>query len=124
MKGHMADIAIAKIGCGVLGPLVRLCQEHPVLEPAVDMSSELLQESIGFREILTIGPFTFEQVGHGIQSKAIDAHPQPKIKGAENGFPDREVVKVKVGLMGVETMPVVCPCNRVPCPVGNLKILK
>ena len=73
MKRHMAHITLAEVGGGVLRPLVRLCQKHPVLELAVHMSSELPQEGIGFGEVLTRGTFPFKQVGHGIQSKAIDA---------------------------------------------------
>jgi len=49
MEGHVTLVTVAEVGDGVLRPLVRLGQQHPVRVTLVDVAPQFLQELVGFR---------------------------------------------------------------------------
>ncbi len=77
---------------------------------------------MGFRQILAVGAFPLEQVGHRIQPHAIHSKSEPVIQDAQDLPADPRVVIVQIGLMAVEPVPVICLCNTVPGPVGVLEV--
>ena len=80
MKRHVALVAGAEVGDGILRPLVRFGQQHAVLVFFVDMLPELLQKDVGLRKILTVGALALVEIGHGVQAHAVHAHLQPEIQ--------------------------------------------
>ena len=124
MEGHMAFVPVPEIAYRILRPLVRLGEEHPVLELAVDIGPEFFQKRIGFRKVLAVGVSRSIQIGDSVQPQSVDAHLEPEIDDLEHRLLHIRVVEIEIGLMGVETMPVVSLCDRVPCPVRGLEILE
>ena len=50
VERHVAFVAVAEVGGGVLGPLVGLGEEHPILVPLREVSAQVLQLLVGLRE--------------------------------------------------------------------------
>ncbi len=75
----MAHVAVAEVGDGVLRPLVRLRQQHAILEVGVDVGAQLAQELVGLGQVLAVRALALVQVGHGVQPQAVDAHLQPEV---------------------------------------------
>ncbi len=124
VKCHVALIAAAEVGDGVLRPLVRLGQQHAVAILFVDVLAQLAQRVVRLRQVLAIRAFAFEQIRHGVQPQAIDAQVEPEVHGGEHGFADLGIVPVQVRLMGVEAMPVVRLGDGIPRPVRGFEILE
>ncbi len=124
VEGHVALVAVTEIGRGVLGPLVGLGEEHAVGIVGVDVPAEGLQEGVGLGQVLAVRALALVQIGDGIESETVDAHLEPEVDALEERFTHRRVVEVEIGLVRVETVPVVRLCDRVPGPVGNLEILE
>ena len=120
----MATVSVAEVGRGVLRPLVGLGQQHAVVEPLVDVGADLFEEGEGLGEVLAGGALPLEEIGHCIETQAVDIHVQPEVDHFEHGAPHLGVVEVEIGLMGVEPMPVVRPGHRIPRPVRRLEILE
>ena len=79
---------------------------------------------MGLREVLAVRALALEEVGHGVEAHAVDAHLQPLVDGPQHGGADLGVVEVEVGLVGEEAVPVVGAGDRVPGPVGGLVVLE
>ena len=124
MERHVALVALAEVGDRVLGPLVGLGQEHPSRIAGVDMLAEGLEELMGLGQVLAVGSLALIEIGHGIQPQPVDPQLEPEIDDGENGRPDRRIVEVEVGLMGVEPVPVIGLGDRVPAPVRGLEVLE
>ena len=124
VKGHVAFIAVAEIGHGIFGPLVRFAQEHAVLELGVHVGPHFLQEPMRFREVFAVGPLALEEIRDGVQPQPVHAHSVPEIQRGEDRLAHTGIVVVEVGLMGIEPVPVVGAGHRVPCPVGRLEVLE
>ena len=122
VEGHVALVAVAEVGDGVLGPLVRLGEQHPVGVPAVDVVAQPLQHLVGLGQVLAVRPLLLVQVGHGVEAQPVDAHVEPEVDDREHRPPHLPVLPVQVGLVGVEPVPVVGPRRRVPRPVGALEV--
>ena len=120
----MAFVAVAEIGGRVLGPLVRLGQQHSVAELLVDVRAQLAQEGVRLRQVLAIRAFALEQIRHRVEPQAVDAHPQPEIEHVEHRLADFRVVEVEIRLMAVKAVPEIRAGHRVPAPVRRLEILK
>jgi len=65
--------AVAEIGGRVFRPLVRLREQHAVLEAAVHVRADLLRNCAS-REVLAVGAVALVQVGHRIEAQPV--HPQ------------------------------------------------
>ena len=120
----MAFVAVAEVGDRVLGPLVGLGEQHPVLVLGVQPAAQLLQEFVGLRKVLAAGALALVEVRHRVEPEPVHAHPEPEVEGGEDRLLDRGVVEVEVGLVRVEAMPVVGAGLRVPGPVGPLEVLE
>ena len=54
---------VAEVRDRVLRPLVRFGQEHPVVEPRVDVAAQLLQVLVRLGEVLARGALALDEVG-------------------------------------------------------------
>src|SRR5436190_575960 len=77
-----------------------------------------------FRQVLAIGVITFKKIRYCIQPEAIYSHFAPVIEYIEYFFLYRRAVIIQIGLVMVETVPVILLCSIIPCPVGCFKILE
>ena len=121
MKDHMALVARAKVGHRLLRPLIGFGQEHALPVVLVDMAPHAAERRMGFRQILAGGALPLEEIGHRIQPKPIDAHPEPKVDDLDDGLAHGGVVIIQVGLVGIEAMPVIGVRHRIPAPVGRIQ---
>ncbi len=121
---HVALVAVTEVGDRVLGPLVRLGEEHPVAVVGVHMSAHALQERVRLGQILAIRAITLVQVWDRVEAEPVDAQLEPVVEQLQHGLLDGRVVEVQVGLVGVEAVPVVLLGNRIPRPVRRLEILE
>ncbi len=64
---HVALVAVAEVGGGVLRPLIRLREQHPRLELRVDVAAQLPDELVRLRQVLAVRPFLLVEVRNGIE---------------------------------------------------------
>jgi hypothetical protein len=76
---HVALVAVAEVGGGVLGPLVRLGQQHAILVARVDVGAQLLQEGVRLRQVLAVRALALVEVGHGVEPQPVDPHLEPEV---------------------------------------------
>ncbi len=124
VEGHVAFVARAEIGDGVLRPLVGLRQQHLVLVAAVDVGAQLAQERVGLGQVLAVGALALIQVGHGVQAQAVHSHVEPEIHRLQHGRAHVRAVEIEVRLVRVEAVPIIRFGHRVPGPVGGFEILE
>ncbi len=124
VKGHVALVAVAEVGGGVLRPLVGLGQQHAAGVVLVHVGAELPEEGVRLRQVLAVGALALVQVGHGVEAHPVHPQVEPEIHGLRHGVPHPGVVVVQVGLVGVEPVPVVGLGHRVPRPVRRLEVLE
>ena len=122
VKRHVTFVALAEIHADVRRPLVRFCQQHPVLERDVELAAHPLQDVVGFGQVFVVRAFPDAQIRHGIEPERIDAEVQPEFHHVDDRVDDRRVVVIQVGLMRKEPVPVVLAGNRVVGPVRFLRI--
>ena len=125
MESHLAFVALAEIRHRVLGPLVGLRQQHPLLAVAgLDMRADALEQRVGGGQVLAVGAFRLEQVGHRVQAQAVHAQIHPEVQDLEHGLFHRRILEIEIGLMGIEPMPEIRLGERIPGPIGGLEILE
>ena len=122
MKGHMAFVLVTEIRPDVRWPLVRLGQKHACLVVLVEETAQFFQHGVGLGEVLVDRTLTLAQVGYGVQAQAIHADIKPETHSPKDGLQDLRVGVIQIGLMREKTMPIVCPCHRVPGPVRLFRI--
>src|SRR5260370_35899656 len=124
MKSHMEFISGPEIWAKVRRPVMCLCQKHPVGELLIDFSPQLLQNIVGLWQVLTICSLPFHQIWHRIESEAIHTQLQPELHHIPHLLPNGRIVIVEIGLVTKEAMPIERFRNRVPSPVGLLRVEK
>ena len=77
-----------------------------------------------FGEVLVDRALAFDQIGHGIQTHAVDPEIEPESHDINDGPQYSRIVEIEVGLVGVKPMPVISLRHRVPRPVGFLGVDK
>ena len=118
----MALVAFAEVRDDVVGPLVRLCQQHAVGVALVHLGAHALQEGVRLGEVLAVRPVALVEVRHGVEPEAVEAEVEPEAQHIEHLVLHRRVVVVQVGLVGEEPVPVVLAAGRVPGPVRRLGV--
>ena len=86
---HVALVAVAEVGGGVLGPLVGLGEQHAVRVAGVDVLAQPLQEVVGLGQVLAVGALALEQVRHGVEAQTVDAHRRASSRGRRRWPPRR-----------------------------------
>jgi hypothetical protein len=123
VEGHLALVAVlAEVLDDVLRPLVRLAEHHPVRVELVHLLADPLEEVVGLREVLAVRADPLEQVRHGVQAEAVDAHVEPELQHVDHGLLHGRVVVVEVRLVAEEAVPEVLLADRVPGPVRGLGV--
>ena len=75
-------------------------------------------------QVLAGGAFALVEVGHRIEPKAVDAHAQPEVDHAHERTLHRGVIEVEIGLVRIESVPVVGLRLAIPGPVRMLEVLE
>ncbi len=122
VEAHVALVAVTEVLHHVLGPLVGLGEQHASGEPLVDVRAQLAQVLVGRGQVLPVGAVGLEQVRHGVEAEAVEAHAQPVVDDVEHRRPDLGVGVVQVGLVAVEAVPVELAAGAVPGPVARLGV--
>jgi hypothetical protein len=120
--GHVALITVAEILAHVFRPLIRLGEEHAALVVRVHRGAHALEHLVRFRQVLVVRPFAYAQIGNRIEAHAVDAHVHPEAHDVDDRFDDARIVVIEVRLVREEAVPVVLFGDRIPRPVGGLRI--
>ncbi len=99
MERHVAFLAALEVRDCVLRPLIGLTKQHPVAELLVDVSAQLFQERVRFRQVLAIGALAFAKVWHRVEPEPVDAHPEPEIEDPVDGLAYLRIVEIQIRLM-------------------------
>ena len=118
MEGHVALVAVAEVGADVGGPLVGFGEDEAVGVAVVDGGADGADDVVSLGEALAGGAVALDEVGNGIETEGIDTEVEPEAHGFEDFFQDGGVVKVEVGLVVEEAVPVESFSGFVPGPVG------
>ena len=122
VERHVALVALAEVRAHVLGPLIRLGEQHPVLVARVHVRADLLQHEMRFRQVLVVRSLALAEIRNGIQPEAVDAHVRPRLQDLQHRAHDMRIVEVEVRLMAEEAVPVVLLRHRIPRPVRGLGV--
>ena len=118
----MEFVSAAEVRPKVSRPLIGFRQQHAAGILLVKPTPKILNDYVGFGQILAIGTFALNQVRHGIEPETVHPHVEPELHDAPHGFAHGRVVVIEVGLMAEEAVPVILLRNRVPRPVGEFRI--
>ena len=77
---------------------------------------------MGLGQVLARGPVALEEIGHGVETEAVETEVEPEAHDVEHGLHHFGVLVVEVGLVGEEAVPVVLLPGRLPRPVGRLHV--
>ena len=88
------------------------------------MPAQRLEKGVRLGQVLAVGAFALEEIRHGVQPHAVDAHVEPEIDQRKDRLPDGRVVEVQVGLVGIEAVPEVGLGDVVLGPVRRLEVLE
>ena len=106
-KAHVALVAVAEVVDDVGRPLVGLGEEHLAREGGVDLLAQALEVLVGLRKVLAVGAVALEEVGHGVETEAVEPDVEPEAHDVEHHVLHLGVAVVEIGLMAEEAMPVV-----------------
>ncbi|MGX1219798.1 hypothetical protein RKD42_001057 [Streptomyces ambofaciens] len=113
---------VAEVVDDVLRPLVGLRQQHGVRVLRVDLAAHPLEEGVRGGQVLAVGALFGVQVGHGVQTVAVDPQVQPELQSGQHLLLHGRVLVVEVRLVGEEPVPVVLAADGVVGPVGRLGV--
>ena len=122
MKRHVAFVRVTEIRQRVLRPLVGFRQEEGVRVAFVQRLAKVLNDGMGFWQVLVVRAVPLDQVGNGVQPQPVDPHVEPEPHHVDNRLNHPRVVEVQVRLVAEEPMPVVLAGFRIPGPVRLLGI--
>lgn len=88
----------------------------------VDLGPDPLEELVGTGEVLAVGALLGVQVGHGVETEAVDAEVQPEAQRGDDLLHHRRVLVVEVRLVREEAVPVVLLAYGVVRPVRGLGV--
>ena len=103
----MALVAVAEVLDDVLGPLVRLGEQHAVRVVRVDLGTHASQVLVGLGQVLAVRAVALVEVRHRVEAEAVDAEVEPEAQDVEHRLLHLGVVVVQVGLVREEAVPVV-----------------
>jgi len=122
MERHVAFVSLAEVLLRVLGPLVRFGEQHPIRMLGVKLGPEGLQDRVRLAQILVVRSLALDEVGHGVEAHAVDAHVEPEVHHVDDRAKHGRIVEVQVGLVRIEAVPIVGLGHRIPRPVGRLRV--
>ena len=101
----MALVAVAEVVDDVLGPLVRLREQHAVGVVRVDLGSDALEERVRRRGGSRSSSPPPRRGTDGIEAEPVEPEVEPEAKAVEHRLGDVRVLVVQVRLVVVEAMP-------------------
>ncbi len=113
---------VAEVVDDVFRPLVGLRQQHLVGVLGVDLLADPLQEGVRGGQVLAVGALLLVEVGHRVQTEAVDAEIQPELQRGDHLLLHGRVLVVQVRLVREEAVPVVLLAYRVVRPVRHLGV--
>ena len=119
---HVAFVAVAEVLAHVLGPLVRLGEEHAPGVARVHRRAHALQHRVRFGQVLVVGALAHAQIRNRIEPHAVDAHVHPEAHDVDHRVDDARVVVIQIGLMREEAMPVVLAARPDPRPSSSVSV--
>ena len=122
VEAHVALVALAEIGAGILRPLVGLGEQHAVGIVGVQFGPDLLQYVVGLGQVLVVGALALHEIGDRVQPEAVYPHVEPHAHHLQDLGEHAGIVEVEVRLVMVEAMPVIGLGDRVPGPVRLLGV--
>jgi hypothetical protein len=60
--GHVALVSVTEIGAGVFWPLIGFGEEEFAGCVGIEFGPDFLDDRVGFRKILVVGPFALAQI--------------------------------------------------------------
>src|SRR5439155_9264953 len=120
--GHVAFIALTEIFLDILRPLIGLRQQQFALGVSVQFGAQLLDDGVGFRQVLVAGALALAKIGDGIETETIDAAIEPALHDLHDGADHARIVEVEIGLVRKEAVPIKLSGFRVPGPVRLLGV--
>ncbi len=118
----MELVAVAEIRAHVFGPHVGFGEQHLPGEVRVEPGAQLLEDGVRFGQVLARGALALDEIGHGVDAKAVDAEIEPELHHLPDLFAHGGVVVVEIRLMAEEPVPVVGLRHRIPRPVRELGV--
>ena len=124
VEAHLAlrRLLGAEVVDDVAGRLVGLGEQDAAGVLGVDHGPQLREERVRPRVVLAVVALLLEEVGHGVEPEAVDAHVHPEPDDVEHRLVDRGVLEVQVGLVAEEPVPEELPADRVEGPVRGLGV--
>ena len=122
MEGHVALVAAPEVGERPLGREVRLGEQDAVRVAPLHLRPDPPQHRVGLGQVLAVGAVALDQVRHRVEAEAVHAVVHPETEDALHLLQHAGVVEVEVGLVGEEAVPVVGARDRIPGPVGRLRL--
>jgi len=75
-------------------------------------------------QIFAVCAFTFIEVGHRIETKAVDSQVQPKIANLLHQIVHGGIIEIQIWLVRIETVPVIGFSDWIPGPIRSLEIFE
>ena len=122
VESHVALVTITEIILRIFRPLIGLGQEHAIRVGPVHLGADLLEDVMGFGQVLVIGAFALDEIGHRIEPQPVDPDIQPEAHHAEHFLEHARIVEIEIRLVAVEAVPVIGLRLLVPGPVRLLRI--
>jgi hypothetical protein len=112
--GHVALIAVSKVGAHVGRHLIGLGQQQAVRSRLVHVAPEGLDDRVRFRQVLAGGAFPLHEIGHGIEAEAVHAEVEPEIEDPQHFLDDSRIVVIEIRFVVEEAVPVIGLGERIP----------
>lgn len=122
VERHVAFVFLAEVFLHVFRPLVGFREQHPVRVFRVDGRADLLQHRMRFGQVFVVGAFAFDQIRHRVEPQTVDAHVEPEAHDLQHLAQHGRIVEVQIGLVRIETVPVISARHRIVRPVRRLRI--
>ena len=114
---HVALIAVAEILAHILGPLICLREQEPILVVRIDGGAQLLDDLVRFAQILVVRALALDQIRDGVEAEPVDPHVEPETHDPQHRIHDFRIVEIQIGLVAEEAMPEIRLGDRIPGPV-------
>ena len=88
------------------------------------MRAQQPQERVRFGQVLAVGALALVEIRDGVQAESVDAQVEPEVDHLQDRLLHVRIVEVEIGLVRIETMPVIRLGYGVPGPVGSFKIFE
>ena len=107
MEGHVALVAIAKVGAHIRRPLVGFGQKHAIRIARVNLAPKRFDHRVGFRKVFATGTIALNKVRNRVHPQPVDAHIQPVAHHFQNFLDHGRIIEVQIGLVREKAVPII-----------------